>query len=49
MDKNYFELRMNINPEIEDLISEIFFFHFDCEGIVLAEETYKRFRNGFNN
>lgn len=41
MDKNYFELRLNINPEIEDLISEIFFDNFDCEGVVLAEETYK--------
>ena len=41
MDKNYFELRLNINPEMEDLISEIFFDNFDCEGVVLAEETYK--------
>lgn len=41
MDKNYFELRLRINPEMEDIISEIFFDNFDCEGIVLAEETYK--------
>ena len=41
MDKNYFELRLKINPEMEDIISEIFFENFDCEGIVLAEETYK--------
>ena len=41
MDKNYFELRLKINPEIEDLIAEIFFDNFDCEGVVLAEETYK--------
>lgn len=41
MDKNYFELRLKINPDMEDLISEIFFENFDCEGIVLAEETYK--------
>ena len=41
MDKNYFELRLKINPDMEDLISEIFFDNFDCEGIVLAEETYK--------
>lgn len=41
MDKNYFELRLNINPAMEDLISEIFFDNFDCEGVVLAEETYK--------
>lgn len=41
MDKNYFELRLQINPEMEDLIAEIFFDNFDCEGVVLAEETYK--------
>lgn len=40
MDKNYFELRLKINPEMEDLIAEIFFDNFDCEGVVLAEETY---------
>lgn len=41
MDKNYFELILKINPEMEDLIAEIFFDNFDCEGVVLAEETYK--------
>ena len=41
MDKNYFELRLKINPEMEYLIAEIFFDNFDCEGVVLAEETYK--------
>lgn len=41
MDKNYFELRLKINPEMEDIISEIFFDNFDCEGIVSAEEAYK--------
>lgn len=41
MDKNYFELRLKINPKMEDLIAEIFFDNFDCEGVVLAEETYK--------
>lgn len=41
MDKNYFELRLKINPDMEDLISEIFFDNFDCVGVVLAEETYK--------
>lgn len=41
MDNNYFEVRLQINPEMEDLISEIFFDNFDCEGVVLAEETYK--------
>jgi len=37
----YAELRIKINPDIEDLISEIFFENFDCGGIVMAEETYK--------
>lgn len=41
MDNKYYELRVQINPEMEDLLSEIFFDNFDCEGIVLAEETYK--------
>ena len=41
MAENYYELRLRINPDMEDLISEIFFENFDCEGIVLAEETYK--------
>ena len=41
MNKFYYELRLQINPEIEDLISEIFFENFDCDGIVMAEETYK--------
>ncbi len=41
MDSKYYELRLQINPEMEDLISEIFFENFDCEGIVLAEEAYK--------
>ena len=38
---NYFELKISINPEIEDIISDIFFTNFDCEGVVLEEETYK--------
>jgi len=41
MAENYYELRLQINPQMEDLIAEIFFENFDCEGIVLAEETYK--------
>lgn len=41
MANTYYELRLQINPDMEDLISEIFFDNFDCEGIVLAEETYK--------
>ena len=38
---NYFELRISINPEIEDIVSDICFTHFECEGVVLAEEAYK--------
>ena len=37
----YYELRLKINPAIEDLIAEIFFENFNCDGIVMAEETYK--------
>ena len=40
-DKKYYELKLQINSDMEDLISEIFFENFDCEGVVLAEETYK--------
>lgn len=41
MDNLYYELKLKINPLMEDLVSEIFFENFDCEGIILAEETYK--------
>ena len=38
---NYFELRIEINPDIEDIVSDICFSNFDCEGVVMAEEAYK--------
>ncbi len=38
---NYFELKIEINPDIEEIVSDIFFSNFDCEGVVLAEEAYK--------
>lgn len=41
MESTYFELKLVINPSMEDLVSEIFFENFDCEGVILAEETYK--------
>ena len=41
MDNFYYELQLKINPLIEDLIAEIFFENFHCDGIVMAEETYK--------
>ena len=41
MSKCYYELRIKINPEMEDIVSEICFEGLPCEGVVLAEETYK--------
>ena len=38
---NYFELQIKINPEMSEIISDILFEVFDCEGVVLVEETYK--------
>ena len=38
---NYFELRISINPDMEEIVSDICFTNFDCEGVVLEEETYK--------
>ena len=39
--ENYFELKISINPNIEDIVSDICFTNLNCEGVVLAEETYK--------
>ena len=41
MSDKYIELRIKINPEMEEILSEICFENLPCEGIVLAEETYK--------
>ena len=38
---SYYELKISINPEIEDIVADICFSNFSCEGVVLAEETYK--------
>lgn len=38
---SYYELQIKINPEMEDIVSDICFEHLPCEGVVLAEETYK--------
>ena len=38
---NYFELKISINPEMEDIVSDICFSNFACEGVVLAEEDWK--------
>ena len=39
--KNYYELKITINPEIEEIVSDICFSNFACEGVVLAEEAWK--------
>ncbi len=39
--KTYFELLIEINPAIEDVISEFCFENLPCEGVILAEESYK--------
>ncbi len=41
MQDKYYELQLKINPDIEDVVSEICFEVFPCEGVVLAEESYK--------
>ena len=38
---NYFELKISINPNMEDIVSDICFSNFVCEGVVLAEEDWK--------
>ena len=38
---NYYELKISINPDMGDIVSDICFTNFACEGVVLAEETYK--------
>lgn len=41
MQDNYYELQIKINPAIEDIISNFCFECLPCEGVLLAEETYK--------
>ncbi len=41
MDGKYYELQLKINPDIEDIVSDICFEMLPCEGVVLAEEEYK--------
>lgn len=38
---DYFELKIKINPEVSEIVSNICFENFDCDGVVSAEETYK--------
>lgn len=37
----YYELKIRINPEIADIVSDICFENLPCEGVILAEEAYK--------
>ena len=39
--KDYFEVCVKINPCAIELVTEIFFERFECEGVVQAEEKYK--------
>ena len=39
--KDYFEVSVSINPNIIEIVTEIFFEQFECEGVVQAEEKYK--------
>ncbi len=41
MADSYFELQIKINPAMEDIVSGICFENLPCEGVLLAEETYK--------
>lgn len=41
MTNNYYELQIKINPEMSEVISDILFDIFNCEGVVMVEETYK--------
>ncbi len=38
---NYYELKIKINPEASEIVSNVCFENFECEGVILAEETYK--------
>lgn len=38
---SYFELKISINPEMADIITDICFESLPCEGVILAEESYK--------
>ena len=38
---HYFEIQLKINPNMEDIVSDLCFEFLPCEGVVLAEEAYK--------
>ena len=37
----YYELKISINPDVADIVSEVCFDKFDCKGVITEEETYK--------
>ena len=37
--EQYYELRISINPNMEDEISNMCFETFDCDGVILEEEA----------
>lgn len=39
--KDYFEVSVSINPNVIEIVTEVFFDRFECEGVVQAEEKYK--------
>lgn len=39
--KDYFEIAVKINPCAIELVTEVFFEKFECEGVIQAEEKYK--------
>ncbi len=39
--KDYYEISVRINPSAIELVTEVFFEHFECEGVVQAEEKWK--------
>ncbi len=41
MSSSYYELQIKINPAIEEILSDFCFEILHCEGVILAEETYK--------
>lgn len=41
MDNKYYELYININPEMEDDVANICFENLDCEGVLLEEQKFK--------
>lgn len=38
---DYFEIKLKINPEISEIVSDMCFEMLECEGVISAEETYK--------